>query len=53
MHTYRWMGNLETPWQVGYYVVVRYAADWVVLSNHDTELAAMRRVNFLNGGSRE
>ena len=59
MHTYRKVKTLDKEFfEVGHYVRreervgnIMYAADeWVVLSQHDTEVGALCRVNFLNGG---
>lgn len=64
MHTYRKMlkGNDDNAdnyvWVVGYYVIRPGAkinfgpvnSEWNELSEHPTELGAIKRVNILNGG---
>jgi hypothetical protein len=58
MHTYRKTHPLgETVYEVGYWKPTRgdtpapsWSGEWVVLSVHDSERAALRMVNFLNGG---
>jgi hypothetical protein len=53
MHTYR---KSEDGWTVGYWINDSYSdggtrSTWYPLSSHDSELSAIKRVNFLNGGS--
>jgi hypothetical protein len=50
MHTYRkWQDKpMETTiWTVGYYL----GDDWQPLSDHSSENAARKEVNYLNGGN--
>ena len=59
MHTYRKSAN-EQLWTVGYWreFLVRGAGGsftehrWEPLSDHSSEVEAMERVNYLNGGAR-
>lgn len=59
MHTYRDTSTLDaTKFEVGYFIhhgyrvgdVSEAADEWVTLSEHATERAAIQRVNVLNGG---
>lgn len=60
MHTYRDISTLDaTKFEVGYFIhpwlrvgeVSEAGDEWVTLSEHATERAAIKRVNALNGGS--
>jgi hypothetical protein len=50
MHTY--LQSEPGLWTVGYFRRNRNGIDeWNALSDHDKEIDAMRRVNYLNGGN--
>lgn len=53
MHTYRKCKD-ENLWTVGYWLFAMSTGnkpEWQALSDHGSELEAIQRVNFLNGGS--
>ena len=52
MHTMLKFNSGAYPYEVGYWIPDRKGgSDWIMISKGLTKLAALRLVNFLNGGT--